>query len=287
MTSTTTPEKADTPGNAPVLVTRAGAVVTVMFNRPDSMNSLDAATRRALLDALTDVGGDPAVRAVVLTGSGRAFCVGHDLKEHLSQLAPGTGDESASLDSASLDEVWSVVPRDYNPLVTAIAAMDKPVIAAVNGVAAGAGASLAFLADLRILSSAAGFNLAFAGIGLSCDTGSSWTLPRLVGPARATELLFNPRTIDAVESRELGLASEVVAAADFAEHVAGVAQRMASGPTLAYGAMRQSIAFGASHSLAETLEFEATQMARTGASADHLAAVKSFVSKEKPNFDGR
>lgn len=282
MTSTTDPRTADTPSPAPVLVTRDGAVATVTFNRPDSMNSLTAATRRGLLDALTEVGEDPAVRVVVLTGSGRAFCVGHDLKEHLSKLAPGAGGESASL-----DEVWSVVPREYNPLAHAIAAMDKPVIAAVNGVAAGAGASLAFLADLRILSSSAGFNLAFAGIGLSCDTGSSWTLPRLVGPARATELLFNPRTIDAVEARELGLASEVVAEADFAEHVAGTAQRMAAGPTLAYAAMRQSVAYGASHSLAETLEFEADQMARTGASADHRAAVEAFVSKEKPNFTGR
>lgn len=276
MTQTPAPEGRDTP----VLVRRDGAVATVQFNRPDSMNSLDAATRRALLDALTQVAEDPAVRAVVLTGSGRAFCVGQDLKEHLTKLSPADG-------SAPDEDVWSVVPREYNPLAETVAAMDKPVIAAVNGVAAGAGASLAFLADLRILSASAGYNLAFAGIALSCDTGASWTLPRLVGPARATELLFNPRTIDAVEARELGLASEVVADADFAEHVAGVAAKLADGPTLAYASMRKSLAFGASHSLPESLEFEATQMARTGSTADHLAAVQSFVRKEKPNFTGQ
>lgn len=267
---------------APVEVRREGAVATIAFNRPEAMNSLDAATRRALLTALEEVGADPEVRAVVLTGSGRSFSAGHDLLEHLAALAP---DRDGA--RQPMEEVWAVVPQEYNPLAEAVAGLDKPVIAAVNGVAAGAGASLAFLADLRILSASAGFNLAFAGIALSCDTGSSWSLPRLVGPTRALELLFHPRTISAEESREYGLATEVVPDEEFTAHVSAVAAKLAAGPTLAFAAIRQSVAHAASRSLSESLQFEAQQMARTGASDDHLAAVDAFVAKERPHFTGR
>ena len=124
------------------------------------------------------------MRCVVLTGSGRAFCVGQDLKEHITIL-----------ESSDAESLFRTVEEHYNPIVTALATMPKPVVAAVNGVAAGAGASLAFACDFRVLTEAAGFNLAFTGVALSCDTGSSWTLPRLVGRAKALELLYFPRTI--------------------------------------------------------------------------------------------
>ena len=141
------------------------------------------------------------MRCVVLTGSGRAFCVGQDLKEHVQLLQGGAS-----------DTLFSTVDEHYNPIVSALASMPKPVVAAVNGVAAGAGASLAFACDLRLLADTAGFNLAFAGVALSCDTGCSYHLQRLVGRAKAIELLYFPRTVSAEESLELGLATQVVPA---------------------------------------------------------------------------
>jgi 2-(1,2-epoxy-1,2-dihydrophenyl)acetyl-CoA isomerase len=165
--------------------------------------------------------------------------------------------------------------------------MDKPVVAAVNGVAAGAGASLAFASDFRVVADTAGFNLAFTGIALSCDTGISWTLPRLVGRAKALELLYFPRTIPAAEALELGMATSVVPVADLEREATALAQRLAAGPTLAYGAVRRSVEHSAGHDLDSSLEFEAQMMARTGATQDHRRAVASFVAKEKPVFEGR
>src|SRR3954470_15688799 len=188
----------------PVRYDVADGIAMITLNRPDAMNSLDVATKVALRDAVTAAADDPAVRCVVLTGTGRAFCVGQDLQEHVELLAEGPS-----------DALFQTVPEHYNPIVTALATMAKPVVAAVNGVAAGAGASLAFACDFRVLTEAAGFNLAFTGVALSCDTGSSWTLPRLVGRAKALELLYFPRTISSAESLELGLATTVVGADEF------------------------------------------------------------------------
>jgi len=259
----------------PVLVSVADGVATITLNRPEAMNSLDVATKEALRDLVVQAADDPAVRCVVLTGTGRAFCVGQDLKEHVGLL-----------ESGGSDALFRTVPAHYNPIVTALATMPKPVIAAVNGVAAGAGASLAFACDFRVLSDRAGFNLAFSGIGLSCDTGSSWTLPRLVGRAKAIELLYEPRTIPAPESLELGLATQVVAADDLTNEVGVLARRLAAGPTAAYGAIRRSVAYSASHSFEESLAFEAEMMQQTGATDDHRRAVASFVAKETPTFQG-
>ena len=239
------------------------------------MNALDIATKEALLTTLRQVAEDPAVRCVVLTGSGRAFSVGQDLREHIDLLS----NRDPSL--------WSTVPEHYNPIVELLATMDKPVIAAINGIAAGAGASLAFAADLRIIIETGGFNLAFAGIALSCDSGSSWTLPRLVGIAKATELLMFPRTIPAAEALELGLVNRVVTAEELPTVVGEVARTMAAGPTLAYAAIKRSVAFSAGHTLSESLAQEADQMALTGGSQDHAAAVAAFLAKETPTFQGR
>jgi 2-(1,2-epoxy-1,2-dihydrophenyl)acetyl-CoA isomerase len=260
----------------PVLYAVADGVATVALNRPQAMNSLDVATKVALRDAVTEAAGDPAVRCVVLTGSGRAFCVGQDLKEHVELLRSG-----------SSEELFTTVPDHYNPIVTALATMPKPVVAAVNGVAAGAGASLAFACDFRLLADAAGFNLAFSGIALSCDTGSSWTLPRLVGRAKALELLYFPRTIPAEEALELGLATRVVPGTDLADEARQLAQRLAAGPTLSYGAIRRSVAHSAGHDFESSLAFEAEMMTLTGATEDHRNAVDAFVAKRQPVFEGR
>ena len=175
----------------------------------------------------------------------------------------------------------------YGPIALALATMPKPVIAAVNGVAAGAGASLAFAADFRIVVDSAGFNTSFAGVALSCDTGSSWTLPRLVGRAKAMELLYFPRTVTAREALELGLATQVVTAEELPQVVGELAARLASGPTVAFGSIRQAVAYAAAHPLEESLAFEADKMALTGGTEDNLAAVDAFMAKQTPVFRGR
>jgi 2-(1,2-epoxy-1,2-dihydrophenyl)acetyl-CoA isomerase len=261
---------------APVLLDVADGVATITFNRPEAMNSLDVATKVLLLETLRQVADDPDARCVVLTGTGRAFCTGQDLKEHVQLL-----------NSGGSDQLFSTVDDHYNPIVSTLAGMAKPVIAAVNGVAAGAGASLAFACDLRLVADTAGFNLAFANVGLSCDTGASYHLPRLVGRATALELLYFPRTVKADEALTLGLATKVVTADSLANEAGALARRLADGPTVALGAIRQSVAYAAGHSFAESLEFESAMMQKTGATADHAAAVAAFVAKQKPVFEGR
>lgn len=261
--------------DSPVLLERDGGVATVRINRPGDMCALDIPTKQALLAALTECADDTTVRAVVLTGTGRAFCVGQDLKEHLGLLESGS------------DALDSTVEEHYNPIVELLMTMNKPVIAAVNGVAAGAGAAFAFAADLRVMHESAGFNLAFTGIALSCDSGSSWTLQRLVGIAKAKELLYFPRTIKADEALALGLATTVVPDAEFASTVHDLAQKLAAGPTVAYGSVRRAVAYSATHSLPESLSHEADLMKLTGATADHTAAVDAFLAKRPPAFRGR
>ena len=164
--------------------------------------------------------------------------------------------------------------------------MAKPVIAAVNGVAAGAGASLAFACDLRILADTAGFNLAFAGVALSCDTGSSFTLQRLVGPARAIELLYQPRTIKADEALPSAWPPASYPPSTLAVEVAALAAALAAGPTVAFGAMRRSVAYAAGHTFEEAVAFESEMMTLTGGTDDHRAAVHAFVNKETAGLPG-
>jgi 2-(1,2-epoxy-1,2-dihydrophenyl)acetyl-CoA isomerase len=268
-------DPATTPDPAPVRVERSGAVATVTLNRPDAMNALDTSTKTALRDGLRELAGDPAVRAVVLTGSGRAFCVGQDLAEHARNL------------QGDMEAVWRTVPEHYTPIATLLMTMPKPVVAAVNGVAAGAGAAFALACDFRIVADTAGFNMAFAAVGLSADSGASWSLPRLVGPARAKELLLRPSTIPADQLLELGLASQVVPASAVEGTAAALAAELAAGPTVAYGAIRRSVAFSVGHGLDESLAFEGEMMALTGSTEDHRNAVASFLAKERPRFEGR
>ncbi|MCT2591921.1 enoyl-CoA hydratase/isomerase family protein [Streptomyces sp. N2-109] len=257
-----------------VLYDLTEGLATITLNRPDAMNALDDELKGALRDTLRQAGGDPAVRAVLLAAHGRAFCVGQDLKEHVGALRERGG------------SALTTVRDHYNPITLAIAGMPKPVVAAVNGAAAGAGAGFAFAADYRIAADTAAFNTAFAGIALTADSGVSWSLPRLVGPGRAAELLMFPRSVKAPEALELGLVNRVVPGAELAAEAAAVARQLAQGPTAAYSALKESLAFGASHSLAETLEKEAELQLRAGSSADHEIAVEAFVKKEQPRYTG-
>ncbi len=261
----------------PVLYDVQGAVATITLNRVASHNALDRAAKDALLASVRKAAREDSVRCVVLTGAGdRAFCAGQDLREH-----------AADLGVRPLEEIWQTVPEHYIPIATTLATMPKPVVAALNGVAAGAGAALAFACDFRIMADTAGINLAFTGIGLSCDTGTSWTLPRLIGHAKAVELLMRPRTVKAAEAVEIGLATSVVPAATLATGAATLAAELAAGPTVAYAAIRQALAYSESHSLEESLQVEAELMQRAGVTDDHRNAVAAFQAKQRPTFQGR
>ncbi|MFE9397350.1 enoyl-CoA hydratase-related protein [Streptomyces flavidovirens] len=262
-----------------VLYEVTDGLATITINRPDAMNAMNTEAKVALRDAVQAAAADPAVRAVLLTAAGRAFCVGQDLKEHIASLAAdretGTG------------QTMSTVREHYNPIVRALTEMPKPVVAGVNGVAAGAGAGFAFAADYRVVADTAAFNTSFAGVALTADSGVSWTLPRLIGQSRAADLLLFPRSISAQEAFDLGIANKLVPAADLAAEAAAVARTLAAGPTLAYAALKESMAYGAGHSLSETLEKEEELQARAGASEDHAIAVQAFIAKEKPEYLGR
>jgi len=246
-------------------------VGTITLDRPESLNSLDATLKRELLAALRQADRDASVRAVVLTGAGRAFCAGQDLKE---RLAP---------DAAPLDVE---VRARFNPIVLAMHALGKPIVAAVNGVAAGAGASLAFASDLRIAAEGANFVLAFGRIGLIPDSGASWFLPRLVGTARAAELVYLPDPLSAAEALRIGLVSRVVPAESLADEARSMAARIASGAPRALALTRRAMARSLEVGLAEALDHEASLQGIAGRTADHAEGIAAFVEKRPPRFHG-
>jgi 2-(1,2-epoxy-1,2-dihydrophenyl)acetyl-CoA isomerase len=251
-------------------------LATITLNRPEAMNALNIATKVALREAVESAASDDAVRAVLLTAAGeRAFCVGQDLKEHIGLLMQGS------------DVVMSTVKEHYNPVVRALTEMRKPVVAGVNGVAAGAGFGLALAADYRVVADTAAFNTSFAGVALTADSGISWTLPRVVGPGRAADLLLFPRTVSAQDAYELGIVNRLVPSTELPAEAEKVARALASGPTVAYGAIKESLSYALSHSLAETLEKEDELQGRAGASEDHAIAVRAFMNKETPEYLGR
>jgi 2-(1,2-epoxy-1,2-dihydrophenyl)acetyl-CoA isomerase len=259
----------------PLLVDRTEGVVTLTFNRPDSLNSLDAALREQFRDTLAALDTDPGCRAVVLHGAGRAFCVGQDLREHVEVLEKGTSDP------------MHAVREHYNPIAARLGTLSRPVVAAVRGMAAGAGASIACLADFRIGGSSTRFLMAFANVGLAGDTGISWSLPRLVGHAKATELLLLAEPIDADEAQQIGLLTGLIVD-DSA--VLGTAQelaaRLAAGPTVAYAAIKRELAVGGAGSLADALAAEEAAQQRTAGTADHRSSTMAFVRKQRPTFTG-
>jgi len=267
-----------------------GAVATITLNRPQARNALTAELKTALLGALRQAASSHQVRALLITGAGRAFCAGQDLREHAELLEAAGQDEAAP--AAGAEPPGAPAPLDtvrehYNPLVLAIRSMPKPVIAAVNGVAAGAGAGLAFACDFRIAAQGASFLMAFARVGLAADTGVSWTLPRLAGAGRAAELLMLAEPIRAPRALELGLVNQVVADADLPSAAGALAARLAAGPTAAYAGIKEQLNYAAAHGLAEALDKEAEVQTALGRTADHRAATLAFTRKEEPGFLGR
>ena len=251
-----------------VRTARDGALLTVTLDRPDVLNALTPALLGELRDALQDAARDD-VRAVLLTGAGRGFCAGADLS------------------ALPEDAVEGVVETHYNPVVREIAALEKPVIAAVNGVAAGAGLSLALACDLRVLSDAAVLTTGFSGIGLALDAGMSYTLPRLVGPARALELAYTGRRVTADEALSLGLGELILPADGFLEAATAFATRLGDGPTGSYARIKAQVAASLVNTLDEQLRLEARLQGEASRTADFAEGVRAFHEKRRPKFTGR
>jgi 2-(1,2-epoxy-1,2-dihydrophenyl)acetyl-CoA isomerase len=248
----------------------ADAVATLTLNRPDSLNSLNAAMRGELLAAVKAVGRDDAVRAVVITGEGRGFCSGADLHG----------------DSGERD-FRRVLTDEYNPLITSIRELPKPVIAAVNGVAAGAGVSLALACDLVYAADDARFIAAFVRIGLVPDSGSTRTLVRALGRHRAARLTFSGEPLSATEAHAAGLVNEVVPADQLAPTVHAAAAKLAAAPTRAIALAKRAINHAEDALLPESLAMEAALQELAGRTEDHAEGVAAFGEKREPRFLGR
>jgi 2-(1,2-epoxy-1,2-dihydrophenyl)acetyl-CoA isomerase len=263
----------DAASGATVLVEVDGdaRVATITLNRPDALNSLTVPMKQALLAALRRVERDPAVRAVILTGAGRAFCAGQDLRERLEPDAAPLGEE---------------VRERYNPIVRAMRGSAKPIVGAINGVAAGAGASLALACDIRIASESASFALAFGRVGLVPDSGATWFLPRLVGDARAAELALLNEPVRAAEAAGIGLVSRVVSAEQLLAEARAIAAKLAAGAPKAIALTKRALGSTWDRDLDAALDYEAALQDIAGRTSDHREGMAAFLEKRPPTFTG-
>ena len=249
----------------------AGGVATLTLQRP----ALSHALRTDLLAAVEEVAADEKVRAVLITGTGRAFCVGQDLAEHLESLR---GNAATSL---------NVVAEEYNPLILALSGLRVPVVVGINGACAGAGLGVALAGDLRIAAAGVKFTTAFTGVGLSSDSALAARLVHCVGGSRAAQLLLTPDPFTAETAEQWGLVHRVVPAEEVLAEAQALAARLAAGPTAAYRAVKTVLATAATDSLEETLALEATLQSELGRTHDHREAVEAFLAKRTPEFTGR
>lgn len=246
-------------------------VLTLTLNRPEALNSFNIEMKEGLLAALKDAARDKSVRVVVLTGAGRAFSAGQDLKE---RSVPGVADLGTELRVR------------YNPIVLATRRLEKPVIGAINGVAAGAGISVALACDIRIAADNASFVEVFGRVGLVPDTGSTWFLPRLVGYAKAAEMMFTSDPIDAATAERIGLVNRVVPADQLAAETNTLATRLAQAAPLALALAKRGLNRALESGLEDQLEYEAQLQSIAGRSKDHQEGVAAFIEKRPAKFTG-
>lgn len=256
-----------------IQVARDQSVTVVTLNRPDVLNSFNRAMAREVQTALADAAGDANVRAVLLTGSGRAFCAGQDLAEATGATQP--------------IDLGEIVRTVYSPMVRAIREMEKPVVCAVNGVAAGAGANLAFACDIVIAAEDASFIQSFSKIGLVPDTGGTFFLPRLIGPARATALMFLADKISASKALDWGLIHDVVPGTVLQDTAVALAKHLASMPTRGLALTKKLINASLANDLASQLALEEEMQRAAGRTADYAEGVRAFLEKRKPAYTGR
>jgi 2-(1,2-epoxy-1,2-dihydrophenyl)acetyl-CoA isomerase len=246
-------------------------VATVTLNRPDGLNALTVPMKQALLAAFRRLERERTARAVILTGAGRAFCAGQDLRERLEPGAAPLGVE---------------VHERYNPIIRAMRDLPKPIVGAINGVAAGAGASLAMACDIRVASDAASFALAFGRVGLIPDSGATWFLPRLVGATHAAELALLNDPVSAADAERIGLVGRVVPAADLAAEARSIAARLAAGAPQAIALTKRALNAAWDHDLEAALEYEAHLQDLAGRTSDHREGMAAFMEKRPPRFSG-
>jgi 2-(1,2-epoxy-1,2-dihydrophenyl)acetyl-CoA isomerase len=249
----------------------AERVATITLDRPDALNALTVPLKEELLGAFRSVGRDDAVRAVVLTGAGRAFCAGQDLRERLEPTAAPLAVE---------------LRERYNPLILAMRRLEKPILGAINGVAAGAGASLAFACDLRIAAEGATFVLGFGRIGLVPDSGATWLLPRLIGAARAAELAMVPEPLSAPDAARVGLVLRVVPEETLGDEARQLALRLADAAPRAIALTKRALERTWGATLEGQLEYEADLQGIAGSTADHAEGISAFLEKRPPRFTG-
>lgn len=253
-------------------------VARLTLNRPDKMNSFNAEMHAEVRDALDHIQSNLAVRVLVLTGAGRGFCAGQDLADAEVRFVPGEG---------TPPDLGDVVERHYKPLVLRLAQLRVPTIAAVNGMAAGAGASLALACDMVLATQSAGFMLPFAKIGLIPDTACSWIVTQRLGHARAMGLALTGQKLPAAKAAEWGLIWEAVADDAFADSVNALAAQLATMPTKALARTRQAMLASYSNTLEQQLTLEAMLMRELGRSADYVEGVSAFLNKRAPQFTGQ
>ena len=260
----------------PLRVEREGGVAILTLDRPDVLNAFDEALTGALGVALRDAADDPAVRCVVLTGAGRAFSSGQDLRDRATAIERG--------DDLRLGQE---LRRRYHPSIEAIRAMRKPVVAAINGVVAGAGFGLAVSCDLRVAAASATFRAAWSRVGLVPDAGWAFFLPRLVGWGRALDLALTGRVVDAEEALAIGLVARVWPDGDFAEGWRALARELAAGATEAYALTKEGLNASWERDFRSFLELEASLQDRAGRSHDFAEGVRAFLAKRPAKFEGR